>query len=139
LVQLVESEVTKLPDPAEAPDVVIATGPLTSPELAAELTQLMGGGSRLYFYDAIAPIIAADSVDMNIAFAASRYDKGEGDDYLNLPLDQAEYVAFVEAVIAAEKVTPHEFEEAKYFEGCLPIEVMAERGVDTLRFGCMKP
>lgn len=139
LVQVVETEVTKLPDAAEAPDVVIATGPLTSPELAAEITKLCGDASKLYFYDAIAPIVSAESIDQTIAFSQSRYGKGDGDDYVNLPLDQEQYLAFVSAVIAAEKVTPHEFEEAKYFEGCLPIEVMAERGVDTLRFGCMKP
>jgi methylenetetrahydrofolate--tRNA-(uracil-5-)-methyltransferase len=97
------------------------------------------GGEALYFYDAIAPIVAADSVDPTVAFAQSRYGKGDGDDYLNLPLDREQYRAFVQALRSAEKVTPHDFEEARYFEGCLPIEVLAERGEDALAFGPMKP
>lgn len=138
-IEVVSVEVTRLPDAAEVSDVVVATGPLTSPELSREIAALCGDGSRLYFYDAIAPIISADSIDFDLVFAGSRYGKGDGDDYLNCPLTQEEYLAFIQAVLAAEKVTPHEFEEAKYFEGCLPIEVMAERGLETLRFGCMKP
>jgi methylenetetrahydrofolate--tRNA-(uracil-5-)-methyltransferase len=138
-ITIVEGEVTSFPDPAEVEDVVVATGPLTSPELSQEIARLAGGAEHLYFYDAIAPIVAADSIDLDIAYRASRYGKGEGDDYLNCPLDKETYAKFVAAVVAAEKVSPERFEEARYFEGCLPIEVMAERGVETLRFGCMKP
>jgi methylenetetrahydrofolate--tRNA-(uracil-5-)-methyltransferase len=97
------------------------------------------GASQLAFYDAIAPIVAADSVDRSIAFAQSRYGKGGGDDYLNLPLSRAEYEAFVDELLRGTKVTPHAFEEPRYFEGCLPIEVMVERGRDVLAFGPMKP
>jgi methylenetetrahydrofolate--tRNA-(uracil-5-)-methyltransferase len=139
LIDLVRREVTRLPDASEADDVVVATGPLTSPELSSEIGRVTSGGSHLYFYDAIAPIVAADSVDMSVAFRASRYGKGDGDDYLNCPMTRPEYEAFHAALLAAEKVTPHDFEEARYFEGCLPIEVMADRGADTLRFGPMKP
>ena len=138
LIEVVEGEVTKIPDATQVDDVVVATGPLTAEDLAADIKRHCGDSSGLYFYDAIAPIVSADSVDLDVAWAASRYDKG-GADYLNCPLDQAQYEAFIDAVLAAEKVVPHEFEEAKYFEGCLPIEVMAERGRETLRFGCMKP
>ncbi len=138
-IRVVEGEVTRLPTPDEARDVIVATGPLTAPGLAEDIARATGDRSRLYFYDAIAPIVAADSVDETIAYRASRYGKGNADDYLNCPLDRPTYEAFLAAMLAAEKVTPHEFEEAKYFEGCLPVEVMAERGPDTLRFGCMKP
>ncbi len=117
---------------------LVATGPLTS-ELLAEAIQGVVGARSLYFYDAIAPIVASDSVDRSIAFAQSRYGKGGGDDYLNLPLDKEQYRAFVQALRGAEKVAPHDFEEARYFEGCLPIEVLAERGEDALAFGPMKP
>jgi methylenetetrahydrofolate--tRNA-(uracil-5-)-methyltransferase len=134
-VRVVRAEATALP-PGPAP-AVVATGPLTGEALAAEIQHLCGG--RLHFYDAIAPIVAADSVDMGIAYARSRYGKGGGDDYLNLPLDEAQYRTFVEAVRAGEKVAPHDFEEARYFEGCLPIEVMAERGLEVLSHGPMKP
>ncbi len=134
-VQVEHREVTALPDgPGLA---ILATGPLTSDALAADLAGLVGPG--LAFYDAIAPVVTGDSVDRSVAFAASRWGKGGGDDYLNLPLDEAAYVAFVEALLAAEKVKPHGFEEPSYFEGCLPIEVMAERGLDVLRHGPMKP
>jgi methylenetetrahydrofolate--tRNA-(uracil-5-)-methyltransferase len=115
----------------------VATGPLTSEALAADVAALAGAG--LHFYDAIAPIVAADSVDMTIAYARSRWGKGGGDDYLNLPLDEAQYHAFVDALVAGEKVKPHGFEEARYFEGCLPVEVMAERGPEVLAHGPMKP
>jgi methylenetetrahydrofolate--tRNA-(uracil-5-)-methyltransferase len=115
----------------------VATGPLTSDALAADIAALAGG--RLHFYDALAPIVAADSIDMEIAYAKSRWGKGQGDDYLNLPMDEAQYRAFVAALVSAEKVTPHAFEDPRYFEGCLPIEVMAERGVDALAYGPMKP
>lgn len=139
LIQVVAEERVDFPSPEEAPDVVVATGPLTSPGLSSAIVQACGGTERLYFYDAIAPIVAADSVNLDIAYRASRYGKGEGDDYLNCPLDRPSYERFLAAVLAAEKVSPEQFEEAKYFEGCLPIEVMAERGPETLRFGCMKP
>lgn len=139
LIELVHTEVTELPPPDAVDTVVLATGPLTSPGLAARIEALCGGRERLYFYDAIAPIVSAEGIDRTVAFAASRYGKGEGDDYLNLPLDEAAYLGFVQALLDAEKVTPRDFEEARYFEGCLPIEVMAGRGVETLRYGCMKP
>jgi methylenetetrahydrofolate--tRNA-(uracil-5-)-methyltransferase len=135
LVRRVRQEVTALP---EGPGLsVIATGPLTTDALAADIAQLAGG--RLHFYDAIAPIVSADSIDMSIAYARSRYGKGDGDDYLNLPLDEPQYRAFVAALLAGEKVAAHAFEEPRYFEGCLPIEVMAERGPDVLAYGPMKP
>ena len=118
-------------------DVVVATGPLTSEALTRALSRWTG--DKLYFYDSIAPIVAADSVDESVAFRASRWGRGDGADYLNLPLDEAGYHAFVREVLAAEKVVPHAFEEPRYFEGCLPIEVMAERGEETLAHGPMKP
>src|SRR5512137_982533 len=128
-------EVVAIP---EGPGLAVrATGPLTSDALAAALEAVVGPG--LSFYDAIAPVVTDESIDRDVAFAASRWGKGEGDDYLNLPLDEASYRAFVEALVAAEKVAPHGFEEPRYFEGCLPIEVMAERGLDVLRYGHMKP
>ena len=128
----------------ELPDgpVIVATGPLTGGPLGAVIRKQLGG-DRMYFYDAIAPIVAADSIDMDHAFRASRWDKGtaEGDegDYINCPIDKPTYLAFVEAVRAGRKVTPHEFEEPRYFESCLPIEVMADRGLDVLRYGPMRP
>ncbi len=134
-VTLREAEVDALPPPPGI--ALVATGPLTSDRLAAEIAAL--AGARLHFYDAIAPIVAADSVDMGIAYALSRWGKGNGDDYLNLPLDEAQYRSFVAALVAGEKVTPHAFEELRYFEGCLPIEVMAERGLEVLSHGPMKP
>jgi len=127
----------------EVPDIptdcfcVVATGPLTSDRLSqsiAELTQT----KHLYFYDAISPIVDADSINMDIVFSASRYDKG-GDDYLNCPMDEATYNAFFEALLSAEKVEPKDFEKIPYFEGCIPIEVMAERGRQTMQFGPLKP
>jgi methylenetetrahydrofolate--tRNA-(uracil-5-)-methyltransferase len=134
-VHRVSEEVTALPPP---PDLaMVATGPLTGEALAAEVAALTGG--RLHFYDAIAPIVSDESVDRTIAYARSRYGKGEGDEYLNLPLDQAQYHAFVEALLRAEKLPAHEFEEPRYFEGCLPVEVMAERGLEVLAHGPMKP
>ena len=117
--------------------VVIASGPLTSDALAESLAELTG--DRLYFYDAIAPIVAADSLDMTKVFAASRYGKGDGDDYLNCPLNEVEYLAFVAELVGAEKVAARDFEKVVHFEGCMPVETMAERGVETLRFGPMKP
>jgi methylenetetrahydrofolate--tRNA-(uracil-5-)-methyltransferase len=154
-VQVIRQEVSELP--AERP-VIVATGPLTSARLAADLLTRFAAflGPRttdhglpttdhgpltsdlLYFYDAISPIVSADSVDHEIPFAASRYGKG-GDDYLNCPLTREEYVRFREALLKGERYPLHEFEEAKYFEGCLPIEELAERGEDALRFGPMRP
>jgi methylenetetrahydrofolate--tRNA-(uracil-5-)-methyltransferase len=123
----------------EGPDpVILATGPLTGEALAAKLVAAVGK-ERLAFYDALAPIVQGDSIDRTIAFEQSRYGKGGGADYLNLPLDKAEYERFVGELVAGQKVQPHEFEEARYFEGCLPIEVMAARGLDTLAYGPMKP
>lgn len=121
----------------EAP-AVIATGPLTADALAQDLARVVGQ-ERLYFYDSIAPILDAETIDRDVVFAQSRYGKGEGDEYLNCPLSKEQYYAFVEAIRAGQKVAPHNFEEPKYFEGCLPIEVMAERGDDVLAYGPMKP
>jgi methylenetetrahydrofolate--tRNA-(uracil-5-)-methyltransferase len=135
LVRLVREEAVRLPGPPGL--ALVATGPLTSEALAAELAAVAGG--RLHFYDAIAPIVADESIDRSIAYARSRYGKGTGDDYLNLPFDEAQYRAFVAALLAGEKIVPHAFEEPRYFEGCLPIEVMAERGADVLAYGPMKP
>jgi methylenetetrahydrofolate--tRNA-(uracil-5-)-methyltransferase len=134
LVEVRREEVTALP-PGE---VVVATGPLTSEAMSAALASLLGS-EYLYFYDAIAPIVDAESLDTTKLFWQSRWGKGEGDDYLNSPMDRAEYARFYEALLAAEVVVPHDFEKAVFFEGCLPIEELARRGVDTLRFGPMKP
>lgn len=145
-ISIVREEIKAIPE--ERP-VIIATGPLTSDLLAAALrdrflSYLASQDSSanvhdlLYFYDAISPIVAADSIDREIVFAASRYDKG-GDDYLNCPMTREEYRLFWESIRAAEVTPIHPFEEARYFEGCLPIEVLAARGEDTLRFGPMKP
>lgn len=134
-ITLLDGEVTTLPE--EGP-VVVATGPLTSDRLAEHLGSLTGESS-LYFYDSIAPIVEDESIDRSVVFAASRYGKGDGDDYLNCPMDREQYQAFYDALCAAERVPLREFEKPRYFEGCLPIEVMADRGVDTLRYGPMKP
>lgn len=134
LIELVREEMTALPNNGL---VVIATGPLTSDALAADLANVVG--DRLYFYDAIAPIVSADSLDKTKIYAASRYGKGDPDDYLNCPLDQEQYTAFITELKAAEKVVPHAFEKVVHFDGCMPIEEMAERGDETLRFGPMKP
>ncbi len=132
-ITIAREEVTAIPDGA----VIVASGPLTSPSLSAALQERLGH-QHLYFYDAIAPIISADSIDRSIAFAASRYGKG-GDDYLNCPFTRDQYYAFVDAVLAAEKVPTRDFERCVYFEGCMPIEEMARRGPDTLAFGPMRP
>jgi methylenetetrahydrofolate--tRNA-(uracil-5-)-methyltransferase len=137
LVDVVREEVPELPEPGDG-YVVVATGPLTSPSLERALLTALGE-SYLYFYDSVAPIVEASSLDMSGLYALSRYGKGGGDDYLNVPLSRAEYEAFVAALLAGEKVAFHDFEKAVYFEGCLPIEAMAERGVETLRHGPMKP
>ena len=117
--------------------VLVATGPLTSDALSESLQQLIGIG-HLSFYDAIAPVVTTESINSQVAFRASRYDKGEAD-YLNCPFSQQQYEDFVAAILAADKVQMHQFEDVRPFEGCLPIEVMAERGLDTLRFGPLKP
>lgn len=134
LIQVERVEATTLP--AEG-IVIIASGPLTSDTLAASLAELTG--DRLYFYDAIAPIVSAESLDMTKVFAASRYGKGDGDDYLNCPLDEAEYLRFIDELNKGEKVPARDFEKAVHFEGCMPVEELAARGVETLRFGPMKP
>jgi methylenetetrahydrofolate--tRNA-(uracil-5-)-methyltransferase len=136
-IEVRRERVAKLPDD---PWVVLATGPLTDPDLAADLVARVGEQS-LYFYDAISPVVYADSVDAAVAFRASRWERGaEGEgDYWNLALDRAQYEAFVDALLAAETVPLHSFEKALYFEGCLPIEEMARRGRDTLAHGPMKP
>jgi methylenetetrahydrofolate--tRNA-(uracil-5-)-methyltransferase len=134
-IEVRREEVTEIP--VERP-VVIATGPLTSDALAARIREQTGAG-QLYFYDSIAPIVAGDSFDWERVFRASRYGKGEGADYVNCPLTEGEYRRFVDEVRRAEKVPPHRFEEPRYFEACLPLEVMAERGDDVLAFGPMKP
>ena len=126
-------EVCDLPDG----DAVLATGPLTSEALAGRLEELLGG-EHLYFYDAIAPIVDGQSLDHSVMFWASRYGKG-GDDYLNALMDRDQYLAFHQAIVEAEVLPLHDFEQNLFFEGCLPIEEMARRGVDTLRFGPMKP
>ena len=135
-IRVVAAEVRELP---AGPDLcIVATGPLTGEHLARSLAEAVGT-AQLAFYDAIAPIVAGDSIDLSVAFAQSRYGKGGGDDYLNLPLRREEYERFVDELLRGQKVAPHEFEEPRYFEGCLPIEVMAERGRDVLAFGPMKP
>lgn len=135
LIELRRGELTEIPEEGE---VVIATGPLTSEAMSARLGELLGG-EYLYFYDAIAPIVEADSLDSGKLFWQSRYGKGDGEDYLNAPMDREQYLAFHQAVTEAEVVVPHEFEKAIFFEGCLPIEELARRGLDTLRYGPMKP
>ncbi len=134
-IELVRREVAELPDGLS----IVATGPLTSDALAAEVQKLCG--DSLYFYDSIAPVVHADSLDLDVIFRASRWrDASDGDgDYLNIPLSREQYHAFVAELLAAEKTPLHEFEKPQYFEGCLPIEVMAERGPLTLAFGPMKP
>jgi methylenetetrahydrofolate--tRNA-(uracil-5-)-methyltransferase len=134
LIELVRGEVSAIP--AEG-IVVVASGPLTSDLLAARIGDLTG--PYLYFYDAIAPIVTADSIDRGRIFAASRYGKGESDDYLNCPLNAEEYCAFVAALRSGAKVPARDFEKVVHFEGCMPVEELAERGLDTLRFGPMKP
>lgn len=132
-ITIIREEVRTLPGST----AVLATGPLTSPAMTEALTGLTGAG-YLYFYDAIAPIIDADSIDRTKVYAMSRYGKG-GDDYLNCPMSREEYEQFYQEILAAEKVNPKGFEEKSVFEGCMPIEVMASRGVDTMRYGPMKP
>jgi methylenetetrahydrofolate--tRNA-(uracil-5-)-methyltransferase len=164
LVTLVRQEVDAIPESNALAPVIVATGPLTSDRLSAEIAQLVGAG-HLYFYDAISPIVLAETIDMSKVFRQSRWgrsirgggalvapklarvtpsgggcgvDDGEGD-YLNCPMTREEYERFYDALVHAESATVHDFDKEKFFEGCLPIEVMAHRGVDTLRFGPMKP
>ena len=133
-IEVVRQEVSVIPRDSIA---IIATGPLTSDDLTFQIMKLTGD-DQLYFYDAIAPIIAADSIDQSIAFRAARYGKG-GDDYLNCPLNEDEYAGFHQALTEANSVPLQRFEETRWFEACLPIEELARRGVDTLRYGPMKP
>ena len=166
LIEVVRGEVPRIPDPSGDP-LIIATGPLTSDSLSADIAALVGA-KHLYFYDAISPIVLAESIDRSKVFRASRWNRslrGQGDfrlkaeatnarpdvsgqacgvddgegDYLNCPFTREEYQRFYDALMSAEKAPLHEFDDARFFEGCLPIEVMAARGVDTLRFGPMKP
>ncbi len=133
-IEVLREEVRSIPDNAI---VIIATGPLTSDALTDEIIKLTGS-DQLYFYDAIAPIVSAESIDRSVAFAAARYGKG-GDDYLNCPFDREQYARFYQALIEAKSVPLQRFEDTRWFESCLPIEEMARRGVDTLRYGPMKP
>jgi methylenetetrahydrofolate--tRNA-(uracil-5-)-methyltransferase len=154
LITIVREEVMALPASSDRDPVIVATGPLTSELLSADIARLVGS-EHLYFYDAVSPIVLAESIDHRKVFRASRWnrsfrapdaasgpacgvDDGEGD-YLNCPLTREEYERFFDALIHAEPATVHDFEKEKFFEGCLPIEVMASRGPDTLRFGPMKP
>ena len=133
-IRIVREEVKTIP---ENVITIIATGPLSSDALTFEIMKLTGS-DQMYFYDAIAPIVAAESIDTSIAFRAARYDKG-GDDYLNCPLNEDQYAQFYQALIEANSVPLQRFEETRWFEACLPIEELARRSVDTLRFGPMKP
>ncbi len=133
-IHLIRGERTQLP---EGPGI-LAAGPLCSQKLSQSLYNFLGDRA-LYFYDAIAPVVEYDSLDHEVIFAQSRYDKGGGDDYLNIPLSEEEYKTFHREFVAAERVTPKDHEKMIYFEGCLPAEIMADRGEDTLRFGPMKP
>ncbi|HPD60918.1 MAG TPA: methylenetetrahydrofolate--tRNA-(uracil(54)-C(5))-methyltransferase (FADH(2)-oxidizing) TrmFO [Thermodesulfobacteriota bacterium] len=133
-ITLIREEITRLP--LQRP-LVFASGPLTSPSLAEEIINLIGK-NYLFFYDAISPVVESDSINLNIAFPASRYNRG-GDDYLNCPLNQEEYYRLVAEIKSAEKVLLRDFEKPIFFEGCLPIEEMANRGEDTLAFGPLKP
>ena len=164
LIRVVREEVVSLPDATPDDPLIVATGPLTSEALSAEIARLVGG-SHLYFYDAISPIVLAETIDRSKVFRQSRWDRslgpegrvneagrgpddsagpacgaddGQGD-YLNCPLSREEYERFYDALTHAESATLHDFDKERFFEGCLPIEVMAHRGVDTLRFGPMKP
>ena len=133
-ITMIPGEVTSIPEG----DVVIASGPLTSDPLAEAIAEKLCGGTTLNFFDAAAPLVSYDSVDMDSAYFASRYDKGTPD-YINCPMTKEEYLAFWQALIAAEEAEVHGFEDKNVFEGCMPVEVMARRGEDTLRFGPLKP
>jgi methylenetetrahydrofolate--tRNA-(uracil-5-)-methyltransferase len=156
LITVVREEVPRIPSDAAMYPLIIATGPLTSETLSADVVAFVGA-DHLYFYDAISPIVLAESIDMSRVFRASRWgrsidrgadgrggpsgppDGADEGDYLNCPMTREEYERFYDALVAAESATVHDFDKAKFFEGCLPIEVMAHRGRDTLRFGPMKP
>ena len=133
-ITVVEGEVTEIP---EKP-VIIATGPLTSDALSHAIQNYFGGADYMSFFDAAAPLVSFDSIDMSRAWFASRYDRGSAD-YVNCSMKRDEYAAFVEALVSAEEAEVHGFEDAKVFEGCMPVEVMARRGFDTLRYGPLKP
>lgn len=133
-IDLVRDELTRIPEG----DVIVATGPLTSPGLSEALSELIGA-RRLAFYDAAAPVIDGASVDRDVCFAASRYGKGGGADYLNCPMERDEYEAFIDALLAADRVHAKEFETADLFQACQPIEEIARRGRDAVRFGALKP
>ena len=154
LIEIIHQEVTEIEKIAEKGIVIIATGPLTSDGLSKEISK-MTGEDKLHFYDAAAPIVTKESIDFNIAFFGNRYEQEKGKDetiddwkeriqkqeasYINLPMNKEEYEKFVEELINAEVVTLHEFEKREIFEGCMPVEVMAKRGKDTLRYGPLKP
>ena len=133
-ITVVEGEVTEIPEPP----VIIATGPLTSDTMSEAIHRYFGGADYLSFFDAAAPLVSFDSIDMSRAWFASRYDRGEAD-YVNCAMERDEYAAFVEALTTAEEAEVHGFEDSKVFEGCMPVEVMARRGFDTLRYGPLKP
>ena len=132
-IRIAEEEAEDIP---EGEWTIVATGPLTADKLAEKLSERFGGG--LFFYDAAAPIVSAQSVDFSKTFTADRYGRGEGD-YVNCPMDREEYEAFVDALLSAERVIARDFEKRDVFEGCMPVEIMASRGKDTLRFGTFKP
>ena len=154
LIEIIHQEVTEIEEIAEKGIVIIATGPLTSEGLSKEISKITGE-DKLHFYDAAAPIVTKESIDFNIAFFGNRYEQEKGKDetiddwkeriqkqeasYINLPMNKEEYEKFVEELINAEVVTLHEFEKREIFEGCMPVEVMAKRGKDTLRYGPLKP
>ena len=132
-VEIIQAEATEIPEG----EVVVATGPLSSDAIAEKIAGLCPD-SDLHFYDAVAPIVTLESVDMDSAFFASRYDKGTAD-YVNCPMDKEEYLAFVKELVSAKEAEIHGFDDGGVFEGCMPVEVMARRGVDTLRYGPLKP
>ena len=139
-IRIERGEISAIPDSTDREPVIIATGPLTSSSLTASIAAFVGG-QHLAFFDAISPIVLAETIDMSKVFRASRWNRGDNadGDYLNCPFNKEEYLRFHDAIVTAEKATVHDFDNTKFFEGCLPIEVMAHRGVDTLRFGPMKP
>ena len=132
-IEIVEKEAKDFP---ATEYTIVATGPLTSDDLAEKIAERFGG--NLYFYDAAAPIVTAESIDFSKAFIGDRYGKGSGD-YVNCPLNREEYEAFVEALVGAEKAVQKDFDKRDVFDGCMPVEIMAQRGTDTLRFGMLKP
>ena len=133
-ITVIEGEITQMPEPP----VIVATGPLTSDAMSAAIRSYFGGAEYMSFFDAAAPLVSFESIDMSRAWFASRYDRGEAD-YVNCAMEREEYAAFVEALTTAEEAEVHGFEDAKVFEGCMPVEVMARRGFDTLRYGPLKP